>query len=66
MARNCMLLATALGLLCSGCATRGETGALAGGALGARAGAIIGNQVGHTGTGALLGGALRDQRRPDG
>ena len=44
-----------------GCATPltvREKGALAGGALGAGAGAIIGNQVGHQGKGALIGGAL--------
>jgi uncharacterized protein YcfJ len=47
--------------LVGGCAapiTAREKGALAGGALGAGAGAIIGNQVGHQGKGALIGGAL--------
>ena len=47
--------------LLGGCAaplTAREKGALTGGALGAGAGAIIGNQVGHQGKGALIGGAL--------
>lgn len=48
--------------LLGGCAaplTTREKGVLAGGALGAGAGAIIGNQVGHhSGKGALIGGAL--------
>jgi uncharacterized protein YcfJ len=50
-----------LAALLGGCAaplTTREKGALAGGALGAGAGAIIGNQVGHQGKGALIGGAL--------
>ena len=50
-------LATLLG----GCAaplTTREKGVLTGGALGAGAGAIIGNQMGHQGKGALIGGAL--------
>jgi uncharacterized protein YcfJ len=45
----------------AGCATplsSREKGALAGGALGAGAGAIIGNQVDHKGRGALIGGAM--------
>jgi len=44
-----------------GCAaplTTREKGVLTGGALGAGAGAIIGNQMGHQGKGALIGGAL--------
>ncbi len=50
-----------LAALLGGCAaplTAREKGALTGGALGAGAGAIIGNQVGHQGKGALIGGAL--------
>jgi len=50
-----------LAVLLGGCAaplTAREKGVLAGGALGAGAGAIIGNQVGHQGKGALIGGAL--------
>lgn len=50
-----------LAALLSGCAaplTAREKGTLAGGALGAGAGAIIGNQIGHQGKGALIGGAL--------
>jgi osmotically inducible lipoprotein OsmB len=50
-----------LAALVGGCATpltTREKGALAGGALGAGAGAIIGNQVGHQGKGALIGGAI--------
>jgi len=49
-------------LLLGGCATpltTREKGTLAGGALGAGAGAIIGNQLDHhAGKGALIGGAL--------
>lgn len=49
-------------VLLGGCAaplTTREKGALTGGALGAGAGAIIGNSVGHhAGKGALIGGAL--------
>jgi len=37
-----------------GCTTA-QQGAVVGGAAGAGAGAIIGNQVGHPGTGALIG-----------
>ena len=44
---------TVLSLLLSGCATKTQTGALAGGALGAGAGALIGG-----GQGALIGGAV--------
>jgi uncharacterized protein YcfJ len=47
--------------LLSGCAaplTAREKGALAGGALGAGAGAIIGKKIDHQGKGALIGGAL--------
>lgn len=48
-------------VLLGGCAaplTTREKGALTGGALGAGAGAIIGNQIGHQGSGAAIGGAL--------
>lgn len=38
-----------------GCATHTETGALAGGGLGAATGALIGSASGHTGAGALIG-----------
>lgn len=41
----------------AGCATRAQEGALIGGAVGAGAGALIGNQSGHAGEGALIGGA---------
>jgi hypothetical protein len=58
MSEHLFVLAIATSLLFAGCATRGETGALAGGALGAGTGAIIGKQLGNTGAGALLGGAL--------
>jgi uncharacterized protein YcfJ len=47
--------------LLHGCAaplTTREKGVLAGGALGAGSGAIIGNQVGHQGAGAAIGGAF--------
>ena len=50
-----------LAVLLGGCPaplTTREKGVLTGGALGAGAGAIIGNQVGHQGKGALIGGAL--------
>lgn len=49
-------------LLTSACAggpaTTREQGVLAGAALGAGTGAIIGSQTGHAGTGALIGGAI--------
>jgi uncharacterized protein YcfJ len=51
-------------LLLAGCETydgrpdRTGTGALAGGALGAGTGAIIGSTSGHAGEGALIGGAI--------
>ena len=42
----------------AGCQTTPtQQGALIGGAVGAGAGALIGNQSGHAGTGALIGGA---------
>ena len=47
--------------LLHGCAaplTTREKGVLAGGALGAGTGAIIGNQVGHQAAGAAIGGAF--------
>ncbi len=50
-----------LAALVGGCAaplTAREKGALEGGALGAGAGAIIGNQMDAQGEGALIGGAL--------
>jgi uncharacterized protein YcfJ len=56
-----LLVVFSLAALLGGCATpltAREKGALAGGALGAGAGAIIGNQVDHQGKGALIGGAL--------
>lgn len=59
---SCFLLTAAI--IASGCQTyegetdRTATGALAGGALGAGTGAIIGSQSGHAGEGALIGGAL--------
>ncbi|MFA6022901.1 MAG: glycine zipper domain-containing protein [Candidatus Pacearchaeota archaeon] len=45
----------ASGYMVSGCATSGNYG-LEGGLLGAGAGAIIGNQSGDAGTGAIIGG----------
>jgi len=56
------ILALAVGL--AGCETpegnpdRTASGALAGGAIGAGSGAIIGSASGHAGAGALIGGAL--------
>jgi outer membrane lipoprotein SlyB len=55
---------TALLIVAAGCYTpegredRTATGALAGGAIGAGTGAIIGSQSGHAGTGALIGGMI--------
>ncbi len=54
----------AVALLAAACETpegrpdRTATGALAGGAIGAGTGAIIGSQSGHAGEGALIGGAI--------
>ncbi|HUI05446.1 MAG TPA: YXWGXW repeat-containing protein [Verrucomicrobiae bacterium] len=54
----------AAGLVLMGCETpegrpdRTASGALAGGAIGAGSGAIIGSMTGHAGEGALIGGAL--------
>ena len=48
----------AVALAAAGCnTTPTQDGAVVGGALGAGAGAIIGNQSGHTGEGALIGAA---------
>lgn len=56
------LLVGALFLALLGCEGQGlhkrEAGALGGGALGAGLGAIIGNQVGHTGAGIAIGSAI--------
>ena len=41
-----------------GCDSDAKTGAVAGGAIGAGTGAIIGHQSGKTGQGALIGGAI--------
>jgi uncharacterized protein YcfJ len=41
-----------------GCESEAQNDALIGGALGTGAGAIIGHQSGHAGTGALIGGAV--------
>jgi hypothetical protein len=43
---------------CSSPLTTREKGALAGGAIGAGTGALIGSQVGHTGAGALIGAGV--------
>ena len=57
-------LVGAMALLAVGCETpdgrvdRTATGALAGGAIGAGTGAIIGSQSRHAGEGALIGGAI--------
>lgn len=51
------LLALFLAALMVGC-TSTQTGALAGGGIGAGTGAIIGHQSGHGGEGALIGGAV--------
>ena len=51
----------ALTAILGGCAapiTQRERSTLTGGALGAGAGALIGNAVGHPGRGALIGGGL--------
>jgi hypothetical protein len=56
--KNLLLVAIAPALLC-GCESMShtETGALAGGAVGAGAGAIVGHALGNTGAGALVGAA---------
>lgn len=60
MTSRTIVLGAALMALLAGCATTPtQQGAVGGGALGAGAGAIIGNQVGgRTGEGALVGGAI--------
>ncbi len=59
MPKGLALGATAvfLGFVLAGCTTT-EQGAIAGGAIGAGTGAIIGHQTGHGGEGALIGGAI--------
>ena len=58
------LVVIAAGLVLVGCETpesrtdRTASGALAGGAIGAGSGAIIGSMSGHAGEGALIGGAI--------
>jgi outer membrane lipoprotein SlyB len=58
------LAVVAVGLAMAGCVSRDGspdrtgTGALAGGAIGAGSGAIIGGASGHAGAGALIGGAI--------
>ncbi|NIA13862.1 MAG: glycine zipper 2TM domain-containing protein [Nitrospiraceae bacterium] len=53
-----MLLSAGVLVLAAGCQTTPtQQGAVLGGALGAGAGAIIGNQSGHSGEGALIGAA---------
>ncbi len=59
MVRIVMVLAVAI--LVASCSTplsTREKGALAGGAIGAGAGAVIGSTTGHTGTGALIGAGV--------
>jgi uncharacterized protein YcfJ len=60
MEKLTVVIAAILILPLAGCAmTEGEQkGALAGGAIGAATGAIIGHQSGETGEGAVIGGAL--------
>jgi hypothetical protein len=59
MERMTLTVLTALVAIgCSGPLTTREKGALAGGAIGAGTGAIVGNQVGHTGAGALIGAGI--------
>lgn len=53
-----ILVSVSLVAGCSAPLTTREKGALAGGAIGAGTGAIIGNQVGHTGAGALIGAGV--------
>lgn len=58
------LAVVSAGLVLAGCETpegrpdRTASGALAGGAIGAGSGAIIGSASGHAGEGALIGGAI--------
>jgi hypothetical protein len=61
MAPNRVLKALGLAILIAGCSTplsTREKGALAGGAVGAGAGAVIGSTTEHTGTGALIGAGV--------
>jgi uncharacterized protein YcfJ len=60
MKNSITILALAGAFALSSCADQGpntQRGAVTGGLLGAGAGAIIGNQSGHAGQGALIGGA---------
>jgi uncharacterized protein YcfJ len=60
MKRYLPLFALAGFIALPSCANQGpntQRGAITGGVLGAGAGAIIGHQSGHAGTGALIGGA---------
>ncbi len=65
MCKHFVVLATAA-LLSSGCATRGETGALAGGALGAAPGPSSAIRLGTPAREHYWEGRGRDQRRTDG
>jgi hypothetical protein len=61
MARTRTWLVIALAVAAVGCSTpltTREKGALAGGAIGAGTGAIIGSQTGHTGAGAVIGAGV--------
>jgi uncharacterized protein YcfJ len=58
MAKCTSLLICSLVASVSGCATHTGTDALAGGALGAGTGALIGSATGHAGTGALIGAGV--------
>lgn len=58
MKKLTLMSLVAVALIAAGCnTTPTQDGAVVGGALGAGAGAIIGNQSGHTGEGALIGAA---------
>ncbi len=54
----CAALASALAICGCDSLSHTENGALAGGAIGAGAGALIGNATGHTGAGALSGAGV--------
>lgn len=57
--RSVIVLGLAVAVVgCSSPLTTREKGALAGGAIGAGTGAIIGNQMGHTGAGAAIGAGI--------
>ncbi len=64
MRRRVLIGAAVIALVATGCQApegqpdRTATGALAGGAIGAGSGAIIGSMGGHAGEGALIGGAI--------